>query len=91
MISYLFIGDHTHSLLLHNSCPEDVRGARQTSYFFNLILNRRKYNPLFIKNDTMIVFDHVNLEAVVMNDAGMIIKTSPILLHLREDWNYQMI
>ncbi|MFT6245792.1 MAG: hypothetical protein ACJA0U_000555 [Salibacteraceae bacterium] len=70
---------------------EDVLKAErehaQRAQFFQQIVSLPDYNPLFVKNDTTYIFDHLKGELTLMTDTGSVLKSIPIDYHQSENWN----
>lgn len=59
--------------------------------FYDLILIRPVYIPMFELNDSLIIFDHLNDSAVVFDKSGQRIRAFPIYYHYFKGWKYELI
>lgn len=57
----------------------------QSTFFFRHVV-RPVYNPLFVRNDTTHIFDHLNHRVVLLSDTGKIVRMIPINYHLNKRW-----
>jgi hypothetical protein len=65
------------------------RDHMERVFFFMQVLSRPDYNPLFVKNNTMHIFDHINGYAVHLADSGSIISRKAIDYHKKNGWKEQ--
>lgn len=70
---------------------EDVLKAQrehaQRAQFFQQIVSLPDYIPLFVKNDTTYIFDHLKSKLTLMTDTGAVLKSIPIDYHQSKNWN----
>lgn len=72
----------------------DLKNARDrwnNKTFFDLILIRPIYVPLFELNDSLIIFDHLNDSAVVFTKSGLRVRSFPIYYHYFPGWKNELI
>nr|WP_294858884.1 carboxypeptidase-like regulatory domain-containing protein [uncultured Fluviicola sp.] len=72
----------------------DLKKARDrwnNRQFYELILIRPAYIPMFELNDSLIIFDHLNDSAVVFNKSGQRIRSFPIYYHYFKGWKYELV
>jgi hypothetical protein len=62
------------------------RDHAERIFYFDQILSTSDYNPLFVKNDTSYIFDHINGYAIQIADSGTVIKKTSITYQNNEDW-----
>ena len=55
-------------------------------YFFDQVLSKPLYNPVFVIHDTLHVFDHTNGYRLTMNDQGQIYSKMPIKYQNNRHW-----
>lgn len=59
--------------------------------FFDLVVIRPTYIPLFELNDSLVIFDHLNDSAVVFTKEGNRVRSFPIFYHYFDGWKYELI
>ncbi|MNK05385.1 hypothetical protein D3C87_232670 [compost metagenome] len=72
----------------------DLKNARDrwnNKRFFDLILVRPIYIPMFELNDSLIIFDHLNDSAVVFTKSGLRVRSFPIYYHYFPGWKNELI
>ena len=62
------------------------RDHAERIFYFDQILSQSDYNPLFVKNDTSYIFDHINGYAIQVADSGTILNKTSITYQNNEDW-----
>lgn len=83
----------THSDKLSND-RSDLKKARErwtTQQFYDLIILKPVYAPLFELNDSLIIFDHPNDSAVVFTKAGIRVRSFPISYQYFRGWKSELI
>lgn len=55
-------------------------------YFFEQVISKPLYNPVFVINDTLHVFDHTNGYGLTMNQQGQIFSKMPITYQNDRHW-----
>ncbi|MFT5780305.1 MAG: hypothetical protein ACI837_003266, partial [Crocinitomicaceae bacterium] len=65
---------------------QKARDHFERDMFFEFVLSQPAYNPLFVRNDTTYIFDHLNGNVVEFSDAGSQLRLIPIDYHLDKDW-----
>lgn len=79
------MGDNTH---------EEQRFARDvqsSGMFFDKVLNAENYNPLFVRNDSIFIFDHVRDSLFIYSTTGCLIKSALITYHNQKAWGKNII
>ncbi|TSJ41500.1 carboxypeptidase-like regulatory domain-containing protein [Fluviicola chungangensis] len=82
-----------HSDKLSND-RHDLKKARErwsTQQFYDLILLKPIYAPLFELNDSLIIFDHPNDSAIVFTKSGVRIRSFPIAYQYFRGWKSELI
>lgn len=82
-----------HSDQLSNR-DDELRKARErwsTQQFYDLIILKPVYAPLFELNDSLIIFDHANDSAVVFTKSGVRVRSFPIAYHYFRGWKSELI
>lgn len=72
----------------------DLKKARDrwnNRQFYELIVIRPVYIPMFELNDSLIIFDHLNDSAVVFNKSGQRIRAFPIYYHYFKGWKHELV
>jgi hypothetical protein len=59
--------------------------------FYDLILIKPTYIPMFELNDSLIIFDHLNDSAVVFTKAGVRVRSFQIYYHYFPGWKNELI
>lgn len=59
--------------------------------FYDLILTKPTYIPMFELNDSLIIFDHLNDSAVVFTKSGLRVRAFPIYYHYFPGWKNELI
>lgn len=62
-----------------------------TQTFYDLILLKPIYAPLFELNDSIIIFDHPNDSAIVFTKKGIRVRSFPISYHYFRGWKSELI
>lgn len=70
---------------------KNVRDRWNNRRFFDLILVRPIYIPLFELNDSLFIFDHLNDSAVVFTKSGLQVRSFPIYYHYFPGWKNELI
>jgi hypothetical protein len=65
---------------------QKARDQFEREMFFEFVLSQPGYNPLFVKNDTTFIFDHINGNVLEFSDSGNQLKSTPIDYHLNKNW-----
>lgn len=68
-----------------------TRNAYNQEQFFFRHVVKPTYNPLFVKDDTTYVFDHVNDKVALLCDTGRVIREVPIDYHLNKYWEDKVL
>lgn len=68
----------------------EIRARDQRAQFFSLIVAQPDFHPLFILNDTVIIFDHLNGNRMALSPFGYILSKTPINYHLNKGWKKEM-
>lgn len=82
-----------HSDQLSNQ-NDDLRKARErwsTQQFYDLIILKPIYVPLFELNDSLIIFDHPNDTAIVFTKSGVRVRSFPISYQYFRGWKSELI
>lgn len=82
-----------HSEKLSND-DYDLKKARDrwsTHQFYDLILLKPIYAPLFELNDSLIIFDHPNDSAIVFTKSGVRVRSFPISYQYFRGWKSELI
>lgn len=82
-----------HSEKLSND-DYDLKKARDrwsTHQFYDLILLKPIYAPLFELNDSLIIFDHPNDSAIVFTKSGIRVRSFPISYQYFRGWKSELI
>lgn len=85
--------DANHSDRLSNR-KDDFKKAKDrwnTQQFYDLILLKPIYAPLFELNDSLIIFDHPNDSAIVFTKTGVRVRSFPISYQYFKDWKSELI
>lgn len=72
----------------------DITRARErwnTQQFYDLILLKPIYAPLFELNDSLIIFDHQNDSAIVFTKSGIRVRSFPISYQYFKGWKTELI
>lgn len=72
---------------LNEDALKAERQQAQRAQFFQQIVSLPEYNPLFVKNDTTYIFDHLKSQLTLMTDTGAVLKSIPIDYHQSRSWN----
>jgi hypothetical protein len=83
--------DAVHLQEVSSETLKEARNAYDQSSFFFRHVVKPVYNPLFVKNDTTYVFDHVNDKVALLSDTGRYISEIPIDYHLNKYWEHKML
>lgn len=70
---------------------KDARDRWNNKKFYDLILIRPTYIPMFELNDSLIIFDHLNDSAVVFTKSGLLVRSYPIYYHYFPGWKNELI
>lgn len=85
--------DANHNDRLSNH-KEDFKKARDrwnTQQFYDVILLKPIYAPLFELNDSLIIFDHPNDSAIVFTKTGVRVRSFPISYQYFRGWKSELI
>lgn len=69
--------------------PDQIAAMRdqlERKYFYDQIVSKPAYNPLFILHDTLYVFDHINGYRVLLDVRGNLLDKIPITYHQSRYW-----
>lgn len=72
----------------------DLKTARDrwnNKKFYDLVLVKPTYIPMFEINDSLIIFDHLNDSAVVFTKSGIRVRSYPIYYHYFPGWKKELI
>lgn len=78
-------GSHTGEI--QKEQIREMREKEQRAMFFEHIVKRKKYHPLFVHEDTTYIFDHLNNECIQLNASNEILKRIPIEHHEHRNWH----
>lgn len=65
----------------------EIRRRQQRAYFFELVIQKPKYHPLFVSKDTTYIFDHLNGVALVFDASGAELERKAISYHQEKNWD----
>lgn len=68
---------------------ENLQSSRdqfEQENFFKFVLSKPDYHPLFVRDDTTYVFDHITGNVIQFSDSGKLLARIPIDYHLNKDW-----
>lgn len=65
----------------------EIRRRQQRAYFFELVIQKPKYHPLFVSNDTTFIFDHLNGVALAFDATGAELERNVISYHQAKNWD----
>jgi hypothetical protein len=85
--------DANHHDQLSND-RDDIKKVRErynTQQFYDLILLKPIYVPLFELNDSLIIFDHPNDSAIVFTKTGTRVRSFPISYQYFKGWKNELI
>jgi hypothetical protein len=68
-----------------------ARKVEQNVLYYQFILSRPIYNPLFRTRDSIFIFNHVVDSAFVYNQHGTLQRTFPITYHHKRGWKNEII
>lgn len=83
--------DHGDKLSNDDYYLKRARDRWSTHQFYDLILLKPIYAPLFELNDSLIIFDHMNDSAVVFTKAGRRVRSFPISYQYFRGWKSELI
>jgi hypothetical protein len=83
----------THSDKLSNDRTDFKKAYERwtTQTFYDLILLKPIYAPLFELNDSIIIFDHPNDSAIVFTKSGVRVRSFPISYQYFRGWKSELI
>ncbi|MNU52195.1 hypothetical protein D3C71_412010 [compost metagenome] len=67
------------------------RDRWNTQQFYNFIVFKPLYAPLFELNDSLFIFDHVNDSAIVFTKSGLRVRSFPISYQYFRGWKNELI
>ena len=67
-----------------------IRNDFEETNFYNQILNIPSYDPLFVLNDTIYIFDHLNDKIILYNNKFQKISNFPISYHKNKKWKKEI-
>ena len=82
--------DQTQEGQLRNDRSSEIQRHLDKRQFYGQFVLRPYYNPLFIRDDTTFIFDHVNGEMVRMTMEREVLDKSPIKYHNENHWKGEM-
>ncbi len=82
--------DQTQEGQLRNDKSSEIQRHLDKRRFYGQFVLRPYYNPLFIRDDTTFIFDHVNGEMVRMTMEREVLDKSPINYHNENHWKGEM-
>jgi hypothetical protein len=88
---------NAEEILFNVTSPDDygelsrARDRWNNKKFYDLILTRPVYIPMFELNDSLIIFDHLNDSAVVFTKEGLCIRSFPIFYHYFNGWKNELV
>ncbi|MNJ83997.1 hypothetical protein D3C87_14310 [compost metagenome] len=62
-----------------------------TQQFYNFVVFKPLYAPLFELNDSLFIFDHVNDSAIVFTKSGLRVRSFPISYQYFKGWKNELI
>lgn len=85
--------DANHSDNLSNKYSElkKDRDRWTTQQFYNLVVFKPLYAPLFELNDSLFIFDHINDSAIVFTKSGIRVRSFPISYQYFKGWKSELI
>ncbi|GEM_PF-2620624 len=82
--------EQTRSLNPRSGAGVEIREFMDQKAFFNNFVIQPYYNPLFVYNDTTLVFDHVNGQMVRITEERNIVSKVPISYQNEKKWKGEM-
>ncbi|WP_343637130.1 hypothetical protein [Fluviicola sp.] len=70
---------------------KEARDRWNNKKFYELVLIKPTYIPMFELNDSLIIFDHLNDSAVVFTKSGIRVRSFPIYYHYFPGWKNELI
>ncbi len=70
---------------------KNARDRWNNQKFYDLVLIKPTYIPMFELNDSLIIFDHLNDSAVVFTKSGLRVRSFPIYYHYFPGWKNELI
>jgi hypothetical protein len=86
-----FMYDAKHISEIDSKTLGVARNAYNQEQFFFRHVVKPTYNPLFVKDDTTYIFDHVNDKVALLCDTGRIIREIPVDYHLTKHWEDKVL
>ena len=83
--------NHSDKLSNDNSDLKKARERWTTQQFYDIILLKPIYAPLFELNDSLIIFDHPNDSAIVFTKTGIRVRSFPISYQYFRGWKNELI
>ncbi|MDF3027661.1 MAG: hypothetical protein K0S23_1968 [Fluviicola sp.] len=83
--------NHSDKLSNHDQELKKARERWSTQQFYDLILLKPIYAPLFELNDSLIIFDHPNDSAIVFTKSGVRVRSFPISYQYFRGWKNELI
>lgn len=74
----------------NQSTSQEIRSYLDRKQFFLNVAIRPKYNPVFVKNDTIFIFDHLNDERVQIDKRASILDKDTIQYHYDNKWKGEL-
>ncbi|OFZ58634.1 MAG: hypothetical protein A3D92_15610 [Bacteroidetes bacterium RIFCSPHIGHO2_02_FULL_44_7] len=65
----------------------EIRDRQQRADFFEKIVRKPMYHPLFVFNDTTYIFDHLNGTVLIFDATGVELERGEINYHKAKGWN----
>lgn len=69
---------------------KEIRKKEQDINFFNQIVTKPDYHPLFVLNDTTYIFDHLNEKVVLFSDTISKLASYPVSYQKSKNWKKEM-
>jgi hypothetical protein len=82
--------DQTQEGQLRNDRSSEIQRHLDKRQFYGQFVLRPYYNPLFVRNDTTFIFDHVNGEIVRMTKDRVVVDKRSINYHNENHWKGEM-
>ena len=73
-----------------NGAGVEIRAHLDNKRFYNTFILRPYYNPLFVRNDTTYVFDHINGKMIRISEKRNILNTCQIDYQHEKKWKGEM-